>query len=296
MTVVRLVSVVGGDTSLLPHMLAHYEGLGVEAFHVIRHVESGLDPTLASSVEAVRDAGHDFTRLSVGPWHEHLNPRLIRETMAEHPDDWWVVADLDEFQVYPDSLKETVAHCERHGFDYVEGAFLDRVAADGSFPDPEPYGSVPLWRQYPLAGLVTLRLMGARPTKVPLARGRVELGYGQHNSWTGRGAPAEHVYAQVHHFKWTASARERLARRVAAYSSGEWHINNAKIIDESRAFLDHVAAHQGRLRVDDPRLGFQRCALEYGGYAGWSDLTATLSRQYVEFDAARAATGRREAG
>ncbi|GJF34369.1 hypothetical protein KNE206_70690 [Kitasatospora sp. NE20-6] len=285
---IRMVSVVGGDTSLLERFLDHYRGLGVEEFHVVRHVESMSDPGLPESIEVMHRAGLEFSRMSEGPWHEHLNPRLIRETMAEHPDDWWVVADLDEFQVYPDTLAEAVRHCERHDYDYVEGAFLDRVAADGSFPEPDVTGGTPLWQQYGLAGLLTLRLMRARPTKVTLARGRAELGYGQHNSWTGRGVPTGSLYTQVHHFKWTASAHERLVRRVDAYSTGTWQINNPVIIDESKAFLAHVAEHGGRLDVDDPDLGLRPCTLAYEDYRDWPALAVELGSAYREFDAGRA--------
>lgn len=204
------VSVVGGDTSLLPYSLSHYRELGVESFHVIRHVESRADPTLGPSVEVMRKAGYDFAEVCVAPWHEDLNAALIRKQMSAWPDDWWIVADLDEFHVYDRSPTEVAAYCEEHGFDFVEGAFLDRVSVDGRLTGPLPYGEEPLWRQYPLAGQLTLGLLDGRPTKVTLARGSVELDLGQHYAWTGRGVPVEEIYAQVHHFKWTASAQPRL--------------------------------------------------------------------------------------
>ncbi|TDC15879.1 hypothetical protein E1265_26060 [Streptomyces sp. 8K308] len=147
-----------------------------------------------------------------GPWHEDFNSALLRETMAEHPNDWWVVADLDEFHVYDRPLPDFLAYCEREGYDFVEGAFLDRVAENGELPEVGGLGAVPLWRRYPLAGMLTLPLLGARPTKVTLARGFVELDLGQHRAWTGSGAPVHEIYAQVHHFKWTASVERRLTR------------------------------------------------------------------------------------
>src|SRR5690348_11124552 len=96
----RFVSVVGGDVSLLPYFLDHYRGLGADSFHVIRHVESLDDPALNPSVDVMRMAGLEFADMCVAPWHEDLNAALIRKQMSAWPDDWWIVADLDEFHVY----------------------------------------------------------------------------------------------------------------------------------------------------------------------------------------------------
>ncbi|MGP4111847.1 glycosyltransferase family 2 protein [Streptomyces sp. 4N509B] len=287
---VRFVSVVGGDTTLLPYALAHYRRLGVDRFHVVRHVERRDDPSLPRSREVMRRAGLEFVRLCVSPWHEDLNAALIREVMAAHPDDWWVVADLDEFHVYDRPLREVVAHCERRGHDHVEGAILDRVAADGRLTGPAPHGGpVPLHRQYPLAGLLTTRLLNARATKVTLARGTVELDLGQHVAWNGSPAPVAELHAQVHHFKWTASVRRRLARRVSAYESGEWRLLHRSVPGESRAVLTHLERHGGRIDTADPALGLLPCSMEYADYPGWRRLAAELSRHFASVDAPRRA-------
>ena len=153
------VSVVGGDISLLPYSLSYCRELGVESFHAIRHVESRADPTSGPSVEVMREGGYDFADVCAAPWHEDLNAALIRKQMSVWPDDWWIVADLDEFHVYDRSPAEVAAYGEEHGIDFVEGAFLDRALLDG------------------------------RPTKVTLARVTVELDLGQRYAWTGRGVP-----------------------------------------------------------------------------------------------------------
>ncbi|MFI5571313.1 glycosyltransferase family 2 protein [Streptomyces sp. NPDC051740] len=285
---IRMVCMVGGDTSLLGPAIEHYRRLGVDRFHMVRHADSLDDPAVAASEEVMRRAGLAFSRVVVGPWHEHLNPAVIRETMSEHPDDWWVVADLDEFQLYPDGLTAVIAYCERNGYDFVQGAFLDRVASDGTLPEPDRSAPEALWRQYGLAGLLTLRLLHARPTKVTLARGRTELSYGQHNSWSGRSVPPGDIYAQVHHFKWTGSACTRLARRAESYASGAWEINNSVIIEESLAFLEHVDAHGGRIDVSDSSFGFLPCGEAYTDYVNWPEVAAELAGRYTEFDAGRA--------
>ncbi|MFD8308511.1 hypothetical protein ACFV29_40275 [Streptomyces sp. NPDC059690] len=207
--------------------------------------------------------------------------------MSTWPDDWWIVADLDEFHVFDRPLADITAFCDAHDYDFLQGAFLDRVDADGRLTGPLPHGGTPLWRQYPLAGWLTLALLDGRPTKITLARGTVELDLGQHYAWTGRGAPVGEIYAQVHHFKWTSSARRRLARRVAAYSSGEWRLVHRSIVGESQRFLGHLDNNDGRIDVDDPRFRFAPCSLDYADYPGWEDAGPELERRFRAYDAAR---------
>lgn len=307
---IRLASVVGGDTALLGYSIAHYRALGVESFHITRQVEDEADPRLAESAALLRDQGLEFSRVCVSPWHEDLNARLIRETMAQAPDDWWIIADLDEFQVYDRPLPEVIGSCEDGGYDYVRGAMLDRVAADGALVDPEPYdgrpndgrpndgttnggrsnGGRPIWEQYPLAGLVTFRLVRGIPTKVTLARGTVELDYGQHRAWNGNPAPGDVCYPQVHHFKWTATARTRLAQRAAAYSSGRWKTVDRAVIAESVRILQHIRENGGRIDVARPDCAFAPCGARYEDYGDWPGARLLWKDLFEDYDRCRAST------
>ncbi|MFE0774880.1 glycosyltransferase family 2 protein [Streptomyces sp. NPDC058861] len=271
---IRFVSVVGGDTGLLDAALTHYRGLGVESFHVVRHTESFADPDFQRSLEVVARHGVAFATVHQGPWDEDLNGYLIRAQMRRHPDDWWVVADLDEFQVYDRPLTEVVDACEAGGYDYVKGALLDRVAADGGLVALKP--DEPVWTQYPLAGLVTLRLPGAGSSKVTLARGDVRLHLGQHGADTGRPMPAEDAFPQVHHFKWNDSVLPRLVQRERAYSSGDWHLTYPDTVDESRRMLRHLEANGGRIDVTAPELSLRRCGSDYADYEPWPELVPLL--------------------
>lgn len=272
---IRFVSVVGADTGLLESAIMHYRGLGVESFHIAQHVESFDDPEFQRAQGVVGRHGLSFVAVHRGPWDEDLNAYLIRAQMRRHPGDWWVVADLDEFHVYDRPLTEIISICETGGYDYVTGALLDRVAADGSLPAPEPGASI--WAQYPLAGLVTLRVPKAGTSKVTLARGDVQLHLGQHGALTGRPMPAEEAYPQVHHFKWTDSVLPRLVLREQAYSSGEWHLTYPSTIDESRRILKHLEANGGRIDVTAEELALRRCGSEYKDYEPWAGLVPTLS-------------------
>ncbi|MFD3678269.1 hypothetical protein [Streptomyces sp. NPDC058613] len=155
---IRFVSGVGADTGLLDSAITHYQGLGVDAFHIARHIESFDDPDFRRSQDVVARHDISFAAVHQGPWDEDLNGYLIWAQMRRHPTDWWVIADLDEFHVYDRPLTDVIAACEAGGYDHVKGALLDRVAADGSLAALEPNASI--WAQYPLAGFVTLRLPG----------------------------------------------------------------------------------------------------------------------------------------
>jgi hypothetical protein len=287
---IGLVSVVGGDTALLGYSIAHYRALGVESFHITRHVEDEADPRLAESVALLHDQGLEFSRICVGPWHEDLNARLIRETMARAPHDWWIIADLDEFQVYDRPLPEIVRYCDDEGYDYVSGAMLDRVATGGALVDPEPYGRRPIWEQYPLAGLVTFRVVRGIPTKVTLARGTVELDLGQHRAWGGIPVPRDVCYPQVHHFKWTATVQSRLHQRAAAYFSGHWKTADRAVIAESVQILHHIRANGGRIDVARPDCAFLPCGSRYEDYGSWSSARLLWNDLFEDFDRCRAAT------
>jgi hypothetical protein len=150
----------------------------------------------------------------------------------------------------------------------VEGCFLDRLAADGSFPAVRPG---PVWEQFPLAGMISFPLLGATPTKVVLAKGSVQLEIGQHTAKSGRVAPHREVYAQVHHFKWNDSVVERSRRRKQRFESGEWRLVYPSVISEVIRFLDHVAAHDGVVDVAEPLFRFQRCGASFTDYKHWDE-------------------------
>lgn len=267
---IHLVCVCGGgDAALLPHLIAHYRGLGIESFRLIRHAETTDDPAFELLEHHARACGVELFHTHIGPWDQNLNERLTEYVMSLRPDDWYVVVDLDEFQVYDRPPAELAALCEREEYEYVTGCFLDRVAADGSFP---PIDDTPLWDRYPLAGSVGAPLAKALPLKATLARGRVGLLSGHHGAADGPGLPVHRGFAQVHHFKWTESVVERMRRRVERFSTGSWKVFHPAVIKEARAVLGHIEANDGRIDVRDERLRLRPCGGSYDDHPLWKEL------------------------
>jgi hypothetical protein len=264
---IHVACVIGPDESpLLPRFLEHYRARGVESFYLVRHAESAAAPGYRRIAEHAAAAGIPLFHSQVGPWSLELQQRLFRYVMDEHPDDWFVIADSDEFHVYDRPLRAIVEVCEARGFDIVTGCFLDRIAANGGFP---PVGAGSLWSQFPLAGSISATLLCALPLKAALARGYVELLTGQHGAPLAVPLPSKECFVQVNHFKWTAGIVERMRRRVARYDAGELADMHPSMIRESRRFLSHVARHQGRINVDDPRLRLHPCGDGHGEHPEW---------------------------
>jgi hypothetical protein len=266
---IRLVSMLGGDVAVVPQMVEHYRKLGVESFLLIRHAEHPTDPVHQATEDIVHAAGLELYETHLGPWHEDLNATLIERTMARYPDDWFVIADLDELHVLDRPLPDLLAWCDAHGYDVVEGCYLDRVAADGGFP---VLTEAPLWEQFPLAGGLSFPLLGATPTKVVAARGWVRLELGHHTAKKGRVAPHREAYAQVHHFKWNDSVVERTRLRKRRFQSGAWRLTYPSVLSETIRFLDHVTAHGGRIDVSEPLFMFHPCGSGYHDHPQWTEM------------------------
>ncbi|MEE4488990.1 glycosyltransferase family 2 protein [Streptomyces sp. BE230] len=267
---VHLACVIGGnDVSLFHHFVDHYRALGVESFLFIRHAATTEDPGYTLIAEAAAEAGIKLFHTHVGPWTLELNQRLIRYAMDEYPDDWYVLADSDEFHVYDRPLPELIEACERGGYGHATGCFLDRIGAGGKFPE---VGEGPLPKTFPLAGSVSAGLLRALPLKIAVARGRVELTSGQHGTADGPSLPRRESFVQVHHFKWTASALARLRDRADQLADPAYIQRHTSIVRETRRFLAHVDLHGGRINIGDRRFRVQPCGLAYQDYPSWREV------------------------
>lgn len=268
---IRLVSVVGtAHAALLGHLVRHYRDLGVEAFCLILHAESVADPGYVGLRDLCRDLGIVPFHTHLGRWSDlRLSRRLTEFAMTHHPDDWFVVTDADEFQVYDRPLAELLRTAEALGADHVNGCFLDRVTADGSLTG---ITAEPLWRQYPLAGAVSAGICRALPLKACIARGGVELLLGNHATAVGTGVPRAESYVQVHHFKWTAAVVEQMRRRLSFLEPGDSPGQHDAVINEARSALAHIDRGNGRIDTGDPSLRLAPCGSRYEDYPFWTEV------------------------
>lgn len=275
---IRLATVVGSRTNILQHHLTYYSEI-VDEIHV--GVYDWNDKKLSDEVQEIL---RQFPKAKIVLRHtaEKYNwetvTNMYNEIKSHYPEDWWVVADDDEFHVYSHNLDEIIADCEVNGWELVRGGFVDRIGPDGTFPEIQP--EVDIFNQFPLAGFFRYPLSGACPNKICIMKGWVELTPGQHyakidgqTTWRWQGwnhpliAPYHYYNVQVHHFKWDSTCGERIrdvanTNRHNAYS------------EEYRKMYRELAKCRFKIDITDPRFMFENDGFK--SYGKWHKLLKTI--------------------
>lgn len=236
-------------------MLEHYQKLGIRSFLINAHLSQEGDPVLDEIRAVTRDLGVPIAAVVIGNWLEVLR-RTYRESRQAYPKDWHILADQDELQVYPVPLLELESICDKKGFHYVYGCWVDRIAADGRFPEIDP--RLPLWDQFPVGAFLSYPIGAADPRKVVLARSDVDVCVGQHLAWNGRGCPISEVLVQVHHFKWTGGIIAELESRAELLKQRGYRFHV-----ESARFAKYFKENNGRAPLRDPRILAAICSQNY---------------------------------
>ena len=229
---IRLVTVIGHGVNLVPHFIKHYRHQVDEIWIVI--YESKECPNIEADVRDIIQYYHNVRIVKVHKgtsFHWNKVTELYNEVKNEHPNDWWVVADIDEFHMYPyDNLKDVVRQCDAHGWEIVRGGFIDRVGLGGTFPTIHSVDD--LFHQFPMMGFFRYPMSNACPNKICIIKGYIELTPGQHYakidghiSWRWQGwnhpliADVDEYTVQVHHFKWDSTCLRRI-HSVATVDDG----------------------------------------------------------------------------
>ena len=274
---IKLLSCVGVDLELglLPHFLDHYLALGIPArnVHVILNSHEAGSPNLDAADRLLSRRGAPEARRWIAAYTSDAMWAERRALQAEvaGPGDWVVNADVDELHEYPAPLDEVVGHLEATRRNCVQGVFVDRLAPDGSLAEVLP--DEPLARQFPVRAEVSLSVIGigenhgvSGTIKLMLHSHDVLPRRGGHTPFAA-GAPARYPTGnqlglfpgasdpswrarfpfRVHHYKWTATLRDSLARRLATKGVSVAGREYGGKID------GYLAAH-GRVRLEDVAL------------------------------------------
>jgi hypothetical protein len=230
---IRALSVIGHGINILPHFLKHYSEY-VDEIHLVVY-ESDIQKNLhdevskiiidypkSKIVKKIYDRVFDFEKVTM----------LYNYVKSTHPFDWWVIADIDEFHLYPlwqypndktsyERMKMMINDLDSNGWEIVRGGFIDRIGPDGEFSELK--NDVNIFKQYPNMGFFRYPMSKACPNKICLVKGHIEITFGQHyakidghTTWRWQGwnhpliAPIQTYSVQVHHFKWDATSIERI--------------------------------------------------------------------------------------
>jgi len=270
----NLVTVVGENTHILPHMLKHYEDQIDKAYVCV--YRQGKDDGILEEIEEL--GIKPFMVFTEDKYNWNRVTDIYNTVKQTKPNDWWIVADDDELQVYPDNIEIIIKDCERYGYDFVTGGFLDRIGIDGTFP--EVTRETNIHKAFPLAGFFRYPMSKACPNKVTLMKGYQDVTPGQHyalfkdesTSWgTGhpRRMPVNEVFTQVHHFKWDSSCVERIKK--VADNKKEYSFS-----DEYMVMYNAIKDSNWKIDIKNPEYLVENLReftyIEYNDYTDWSTL------------------------
>ena len=282
---IRLVTVTGSRTNTLQHMLNHYNDL-VDEIYIVVYEWDGF-----STYDAVSEIVKKFPKAQIvkRAIKEKFNweyvTQLYNETKLLHPNDWWVVSDDDEFHIYPKPIKELISDCEKNGWEFVTGGFIDRIGENGEFPQINEHTNI--WTQFPLAGFFRYPMSGACPNKVCIMKGNIKVSSGQHyaefedgtNSWgtkhlkrypIGRGDGL----IQVHHFKWDDTCVERI--KAVADIKKEYAFST-----EYQSMYKAIQWNNFKIDINNPNFMIEELlgkSYDFNDYSKWNKLTKIITK------------------
>jgi hypothetical protein len=271
---IRLVTVTGSRTNTLWHMLSYYKDRVDEIYVVVYEWDgfSTYDDVLAITKQFPNVRIVD--RVVAEKYNWEMVTTLYNKTKMLHPNDWWVVADDDEFHKYSKDLYEIVSDCDKNGWELVRGGFIDRIGENGTFPEID--NDEDIFEQFPLAGFFRYPLSGACPNKICILKGHIELTPGQHyakidghTTWKWQGwnhpliAPVNEYNVQVHHFKWDSTCIERIKavadiKQLYSYS------------DEYKKMYQALRSNNFEIDITDSRFMIEHAG--FWGYNQWNKL------------------------
>lgn len=270
----NLVTVVGENTHILPHMLKHYEDQIDKAYVAV--YRQGEDDGILEEIEEL--GIKPFMVFTEDKYNWNRVTEIYNTVKQTKPNDWWIVADDDELQVYPDDIDYIIKNCEKYGYDFVTGGFLDRIGPNGTFP--EVHRDTDIHKAFPLAGFFRYPMSKACPNKVTLMKGYQDVTPGQHyalfddgtNSW-GKGhpkrMPTSEVFTQVHHFKWDSSCVERIKK--VADNKKEYSFS-----DEYKVMYNAIKDSNWKIDINNPEFFIDSLRefsyIEYDDYTNWTVL------------------------
>ena len=278
---IRLVTVTGSRTNTLKHMLNHYKNM-VDEMYIVVYEWDGFS-TYDEVCEIVKEfpTAQIIKRATKEKFNWEYVTYLYNQTKMLFPNDWWIVADDDELQVYSKVISDIIKICDESGYEFVTGGFVDRIGKNGTFPEIKKDSN--LWELFPMAGFFRYPLSGACPNKVTMCKGYIEVTSGQHyakvdgqTTWKWQGwnhplrFPTTQNFTQVHHFKWDSTVLDRL--QDVANVKSEFSYSK-----EYQTMYDAIKSNNFKIDIYDERFLFEEVKNpSYFYYKNWNKLSKII--------------------
>lgn len=276
---INLVTVVGHNITMLPHMLEHYKNIVDEIYVVVyrQHENDGI----LDEIKSLGITPHKVVTEEKFNWERVT--QLYNEIKRTKPNEWWVVSDDDEFHIYPKPIREMISECEENGWEFITGGFLDRIGENGEFPLVT--NETNIWKEFPLVGYFRYPMSGACPNKVCVMKGSVDVTNGQHYAiidethvWGIKGVthPLRYPigrgegFIQVHHFKWDSTVLERL-KEVSETEK------NYSFWEEYRRMYKSIQINDWKIDINNPEFMLEKMEnIFHFDYSKWNRLTKKI--------------------
>jgi hypothetical protein len=158
----------------------------------------------------------------------------LRE-LAQGPEEWVVIVDLDEFVEFPERVIDLVRKVEAEDANIARGVMYDRFAIDGrlkAFDDNSDLSAL-----FPVRARFRALVMGGNEFKGLLVKGHLRSRAAHHEFYDER--PYSELL-EISHYKWNDRSvdRTRLARDMCAAANSPWDFDA-----EFKRVLDHYDQH-----------------------------------------------------
>ena len=154
---IKLLTVIGHGTELLPHFIEHYQKQ-VDEIEIAVY-ETELHPTINNEVSQIIERYNNVKiqiviKERIFDWEKVT--QLYNFIKMKSRSEWFVIADIDEFHLYPNNdLRGLINDCEKNNWDIVRGGFIDRIGRGGEFSELKSDESI--WEQFPNAGFFVIQ-------------------------------------------------------------------------------------------------------------------------------------------
>ncbi|CAL6339127.1 unnamed protein product [Bathycoccus prasinos] len=222
-----MLTVDGFRPKLIANFIEHYLALGVVSKNMLFTVQITGDTKFEhlEYLMSILERYEVYFDIFFGKWSSealmyHQAHKLLHCTTER---DWILVADSDEFHEYPNhNVTSFLSRMDTHGYNVVNGIFLDRVSSTGSLLELKDDENI--FKKFELGCRFHRLFHLGTPKKVMAFRGYLRINRGHHRLalcwfWVRRNylhltpwaecPPQKHIAIKpfekrlnVHHFKW----------------------------------------------------------------------------------------------